>query len=231
MTTNAKAFHVRKNSLKTPQIVTLAERRQSLTLPRTTALTTKDLIRAREEVVANFAGITRKVPLMARYVARPYHTHLEAVAAKMHWWGFGIAEEIAALHHDSPEDLRWSLDRLRKEYGSRVAMLVDYVTQQDKSLPWLERQKRYIERLKDAPMEAVALSCADKLANMEDTIVNLKAGYTIESFLKAGTKLQIQKLNELGDLYSERLPARIVGEYYSALRELEKLAKQNAGNN
>jgi (p)ppGpp synthase/HD superfamily hydrolase len=184
-------------------------------------------MRAREEVVAMFSGITRKVPKGALFQPKPYATHQEATAAKVHWWGYSTAVEIAALHHDSPEDLKdlYTLARLKKQYGAGVASWVDWVTHQDKSLPWAERQKRYLDRLKRAPEEAVAISCADKLVNMEDTIVILKAGYSIDTILKAGTQAQLEKLRELGSLYSQRLPLRIVEEYMRTYRELEKLTR------
>lgn len=77
----------------------------------------------------------------------------------------------ATALHDTVEDTDVTLDDIRREFGDRVASLVDAET--DKPLPgenestsWRARKQAAIDRLASAPREAKIVAMGDKLSNM-----------------------------------------------------------------
>ncbi|MBD4501724.1 HD domain-containing protein, partial [Xanthomonas citri pv. citri] len=62
----------------------------------------------------------------------PYITHPVAVATILAEIGVTGPTLLAALLHDTVEDTDYSLERLRADFGSDVALLVDGVTKLDK---------------------------------------------------------------------------------------------------
>ena len=55
-----------------------------------------------------------------------------------------------------------------------------------------------------APDAAVALSCADKTANLIDFTMLMRKGHPIESFASRGFSVQLQKFEKLAELFSSR---------------------------
>jgi (p)ppGpp synthase/HD superfamily hydrolase len=83
-------------------------------------------------------------------------------------------EAIAALLHDAVEDQGGAatLDRIRTQFGSSVAAIVEACSDTD-VLPkpqWRARKEAYIEHLRTAPAPVLRVSLADKLNNLR-TIV------------------------------------------------------------
>jgi len=78
----------------------------------------------------------------------------------------------AGLLHDTIEDTRTDYDDLEAEFGARVAGLVAVLTK-DKRLPEAEREDRYFERLKTAPLEAKLCKVADTVYNLRDSTPTL----------------------------------------------------------
>ena len=82
-------------------------------------------------------------------------------------------EEIisAAILHDTVEDCpHVSLEDIRREFGDRIASLVDCESE-DKTKTWLERKKHTIMYLKnDASMEGRYIAMGDKLANIRSLV-------------------------------------------------------------
>ena len=64
------------------------------------------------------------------------------------------------------EDTSITLEDIRNSFGEKVASLVDAASEPDKSDTWENRKRHTIEYLKTAPMNALLLSCADKLDNI-----------------------------------------------------------------
>lgn len=61
----------------------------------------------------------------------------------------------AVLLHDNPEDCpEWTIERVRSEYGTEIACLVDWVT------------KPYHDRIENAPRAFFIIKFADRLHNM-----------------------------------------------------------------
>ena len=48
---------------------------------------------------------------------------------------------MASLLHDVIEDCEVTKENIEKIFGIRVAEMVDDVTEQDRSLPWVERKR------------------------------------------------------------------------------------------
>jgi (p)ppGpp synthase/HD superfamily hydrolase len=156
----------------------------------------------------------RKIP----YVSHPY-----AVGLMLMRLGYPEDVIVAGLLHDTVEDTTLKLDEIRKEFGDRVADLVVETSEADKTLPWEERKKRYIEHLRTASREAKAISCCDKLHNMRSMISSLKAGGNIWGNLKRGKADQLARFHQMLGIFKESLEEDLVREYDAALKELEKL--------
>ena len=67
-----------------------------------------------------------------RQTGDPYIVHPLAVAEILAGYGLDCRTLAAALLHDTVEDTDLTLERLRKEFGDEVAMLIDGVTKLDK---------------------------------------------------------------------------------------------------
>lgn len=110
-----------------------------------------------------------------RHVARDggekYFEHLRAVALIVIDWLRVTDYEliIASLGHDVVEDIdSWTIDRVRLEFGDRVAFLIDWMTK-----PPVEehgskeaRDKMYHDRFKFAPREFFLLKLPDRFHNL-----------------------------------------------------------------
>ena len=81
----------------------------------------------------------------------------------------------AGLLHDVVEDTPVTLPEVRQAFGTRVALLVDCVSE-DMSLPGPERKLAYREAVRVGPAEARAICAADKVCNIEDLRVTAASG-------------------------------------------------------
>jgi len=112
------------------------------------------------------AGQTRKSTNIA------YISHLLGVSSLVLEAGGDEDMAIAALLHDGPEDQggRATLNEIRSRFGGRVAHIVEGCSDslsddpEDKD-PWKDRKVTYLEHLKDADDDTLAVSLADKLHN------------------------------------------------------------------
>ena len=110
-------------------------------------------------------GQRRKGDGTEPYIAHPFRVALCLARA-----GLSPEAVAAGLLHDAIEETpRGKRGALRKELartvGQRVLDLVEGVTDQDPEADWYSRKDAYLEHLKIAPREALAVSCADKLDN------------------------------------------------------------------
>ena len=80
----------------------------------------------------------------------------------------------ACILHDVVEDTPYSLEDIRKEFGDRIAFLVDSETEdkladRPKEETWIERKKQLISKIESTDDKEVhILWLADKLSNMRD---------------------------------------------------------------
>jgi hypothetical protein len=176
---------------------------------------------------SDFESKRRKVPPGWPEEAPPFISHLFDVAMKLAAWGYDEECVAAGLLHDAVEDLPhlWTKERIATEFTPRTADLVDWVTQQNKSLSWEDRNKEYASRLKLAPIEAIAISLADKISNISSTLPILRAGIPLTSILKRGWLPNSEKFHELGGLFQSRLPLEHVLEFNDLLETFDSLAE------
>lgn len=74
----------------------------------------------------------------------------------------------AALLHDVIEDAGVTYDKLEREFGTRVAKLVQEESE-DKSKSWQERKAATIRHLESAKREVKLICLGDKLSNLRST--------------------------------------------------------------
>jgi guanosine-3',5'-bis(diphosphate) 3'-pyrophosphohydrolase len=104
-------------------------------------------------------------------LGEPYINHLIEVAQLVS----GALEEpdtnlvIAALLHDSIEDVGVTRDELVQRFGSDVADLVAEVTD-DKSLPEGERKRLQVENARKKSVRAQMIKLADKISNLRSIL-------------------------------------------------------------
>ncbi|WP_226038174.1 HD domain-containing protein [Aquibacillus saliphilus] len=105
----------------------------------------------------------------------------------------GLEEDIvtAGLLHDVVEDTDGTLEEISQIFGEKVAQLVAYASEPDKSLSWHERKQHTIETIKNAPLEAKLVVCADKIDNLTSILEKEhEIGITIWDSFKAGKEKQ-----------------------------------------
>ena len=152
---------------------------------------------------------TRKDP----DISIPYFSHLAGVAQILSIHNFSEDVIIAGVLHDLIEDViekgnaEYNEKRTKAEFGDNVYSLVDWVTQRKKDqnnikIAWEVRGQAYIDRLKGAPNEAKAISCADKIHNMQSIILAIDRGVPMWKHLKANPDDQIQKFQNLHNTVS-----------------------------
>jgi GTP pyrophosphokinase len=134
-------------------------------------------------------GVTRKS-------GEPYITHPVAVATILAEMQLDAETLAAALLHDVPEDTEVTLDDVRKQFGDKVARLVDGVTKL-KRIEWVSDRedvaraeslrKMFLAMADD--VRVVLIKLADRLHNMR----------TISALPK---QKQIEKARETLDIYA-----------------------------
>lgn len=109
----------------------------------------------------------------------PYREHLlEALEVLVRGAGVSTAEVLcAAVLHDVVEDTPCSTSEIAAAFGPRVAELVGWVTIPEPG-PDADRaavKEAYLDRLRDAPREAILVKLADRASNVQ-TLRNLTPG-------------------------------------------------------
>lgn len=123
-----------------------------------------------EEFLRAFAYALKKHRTQRRKGKRvPYIEHLMGVCSIVLHYGGGHEEAVAALLHDVVEDQGGKpvLEEIRREFGDRVAHLVQGCTDADTlpKPPWKERKQAYIAHVPHADAGVRLVSASDKLHN------------------------------------------------------------------
>ena len=163
----------------------------------------------------------------------PYLAHLIGVASLVLEAGGDEDLAIAALLHDVVEDCGGApmLREVRRQFGSRVAKIVDGCTDADvyPKPPWEERKKKYIARLKDEDEETRLVSAADKLNNVRSILSDYRAiGESVWSRFHGGREGTLWYYRTLRDEFLRDKPNRITRDLELAVDELESLAAAGA---
>jgi len=153
----------------------------------------------------------------------PYMSHIAGVAAILSRHGFEERVVAAGALHDVLEDCGVTHEQLSEKFGVNVADLVRHVSEEDKSLPWEDRKRLYLEHFSDKPWEAQAITLADKIDNFQSIIVCARAFGDPWAMFKRGRDAQVGRFRDLL-VRAQALPAHpLVDEYASVLTEVESL--------
>ncbi|MBD3288625.1 HD domain-containing protein [candidate division KSB1 bacterium] len=74
---------------------------------------------------------------------------------------------IAGILHDTLEDSTVTRKDISEVFGEKIAMLVEWASEPDRSDTWENRKQHTIDTVKIAPESALLVICADKLNNLE----------------------------------------------------------------
>lgn len=135
----------------------------------------------------------------------------------------------AGILHDVVEDTEVSGEDLQMMFGSEVAGLVIDVTEPSKRLPWKERKRVYLEHLRLAPLDAVAISAADRIHNKASFIQGYKEqGESLFSRFHADFPTTLSNDQQLFEVYKDRLGKDhpLVKELEKYMKELERISRQ-----
>ena len=72
----------------------------------------------------------------------------------------------AAALHDTVEDTDVTIQDIRREFGNRIASLVQTESVSDDEGTWHERKQKAIDLIARAPLDAKIVALGDKLSNM-----------------------------------------------------------------
>lgn len=138
------------------------------------ALNTQLLDRAIKFAVDAHAGTERRGKGFP-YIAHP----LEAMSIVATMTSDQELLSAAALH-DTVEDTDVDIEKIRQEFGDRVASLVEaesdtFVDNMDEASSWRMRKQAAIDRLAKASLEAKIVALGDKLSNMRAIAADYRA--------------------------------------------------------
>jgi (p)ppGpp synthase/HD superfamily hydrolase len=154
----------------------------------------------------------------------PYMSHVAGVAAILSRHRFDEEVVAAGALHDVLEDCGVGFDELVTKFGARVAELVRHVSEEDKSLPWEDRKRLYLEHFSSKPWDAQAITLADKIDNFQSIVVCAKAFGDPWKMFKRGREQQIARFRELEER-ATRLPAHaLIDEYVQTLAMVSALS-------
>lgn len=160
--------------------------------------------------------------------------HLQPVADLVRGAGGTDVQVAAAYLHDAVEDGggRAMLDRIRTEFGTDVAAIVEDLsdsvadtTTGEAKPPWLERKRAYIEKLAGEATTSLEVSVADKLHNATCILEDYEAvGAGLwERFNEKRPEAQLWYYTSLAAVFEARIPDyRLTGELTAVLTELER---------
>ncbi len=172
-----------------------------------------------------------------------YITHPVAVATILAELGMTPPTLAAALLHDTVEDTPYTLDKLRKDFGDEVAMLVDGVTKLDKVQYGDAAQAETVRKMVVAmarDIRVLVIKLADRLHNartwsyVSAASAERKARETLEIYAPLAHRLGMNTIkweledlsfatlypgvyDEIVRLVAERAPAR--EEYLAVVRD------------
>ena len=166
----------------------------------------------------------------------PYSAHLMIVAGLVLEDGGDETQAIAALLHDAVEDGggRPMLERIRAEFGTEVAAIVDACSDSldpGDTRSWRERKTAYLARLPDITDQAtLRVALADKVHNARSIVRDYRAeGHALwERFTNKTIDDQLWYYRASLDFFSTRHPGPLVEDLRRALAELEALAARDA---
>ena len=161
----------------------------------------------------------------------PYLAHLMSVAALVLEHGGGEDEAIAALLHDAVEDQGGAAmhRQIVEKFGDHVAEIVGGCSDSDQSPkpPWLDRKRRYIDRLGSALPGVRLVSAADKLHNVRTILTDFRLhGEPTFKRFRGGLRGTVWYYRAVADALRAARPAMggaMLEELEKQVMELERL--------
>lgn len=98
----------------------------------------------------------------------PAIVHPIAVAEILRCYGADKNVIAASYLHDVPEDTKFTLEDIKRNFGEDIAHLIDVASELDKSKPWEERKQNKINKMKEKVLREKLVVIADKISNIED---------------------------------------------------------------
>jgi len=153
----------------------------------------------------------------------PYIEHPTAVANILIKNNFPDEVVAAAFVHDVLEDTDFSEKDLLKELGEEVFAIVKTVSE-DKSLPWEERKKAYVEQVRGGSEEAKAVSIADKIHNATNILSDYdKSGPDIWKRFTGGYEKTLWSAELVLSMFKDSWNHPLISEYETLVEKLKKL--------
>jgi (p)ppGpp synthase/HD superfamily hydrolase len=162
----------------------------------------------------------RKGPLSKN---TPYLAHLMGVAALVLEDGGNEDEAIAALLHDSAEDIGANtIDTIRQLFGPRVVEIVmecsDSGLTLDEKLPWRERKEVHLQHARTMSESGLKVLLADKRYNLESLISEWnELGNEIWEHFNAGKENTLWYYHEMDAIFQWRCEGRMQQEFSDRL--------------
>ena len=158
----------------------------------------------------------------------PYISHLLAVCALVVEYGGDEDQAVAALLHDAPEDQggQEMLDRIRDEFGTRVASLVAACGEplELKHASWLERKEAFFRKLVDAPPDSLLIVAADKAHNLACLLDNYRSlGDAVFDRFNGGKAGTLWYYGRLADALASTVPCPLAFRLAEAARALQRV--------
>ncbi|AZN29203.1 bifunctional (p)ppGpp synthetase/guanosine-3',5'-bis(diphosphate) 3'-pyrophosphohydrolase [Flaviflexus salsibiostraticola] len=185
----------------------------------------------RQKVIRAYEIAERCHQGQSRKSGQPYITHPIAVATILAELGMDTDTLVAALLHDTVEDTGYSLESLKKEFGSDVAVLVDGVTKLDKVEYGEAAQAETVRKMVIAmskDIRVLLIKLADRLHNartwkyVSSSSAQAKARETLEIYAPLAHRLGMNSIKwELEDLSFKTL-------YPDVYREIERLVTERS---
>lgn len=173
----------------------------------------------------------------------PYISHLLTVSGKVIDVGGDEDEAIAALLHDTVEDVGVTFDEIQARFGLRVRELVDACTEPHKKpdwtggtqLSWVSRKALFVAQVRNPefPASAAKIIAADKLHNLGSLFKQLFQEGSVAWEALGGTPAdQIEHHGKLKDalgpkLRSDDLERSLWKELATLVNDVEQLHERH----
>jgi (p)ppGpp synthase/HD superfamily hydrolase len=174
---------------------------------------------------ARFAADRHSAQRRKGRTAEPYVNHLLEVAELVARTADDLDTNliVAALLHDTIEDVGVSREEIAERFGEDVASLVAEVTD-DKSLPKDTRKALQVANAAAKSTRAQALSAADKIANMRSVAASPPANWSFDRRVE-----YVHWARQVVGRY-DRLNGRLAAEFQLVSAELQEWEKSGGTN-
>ena len=163
----------------------------------------------------------------------PYVVHLFSVAVILS--NYTNDEDIiaAGLLHDTIEDVPgYTKEELEKDFGKRVAEIVEGVTEekfigQNEKATWRNRKEGYLEKLQQDSEEAMLVCAADKIHNLDSMIDGIKLqGEKYWSNFNSSAEGKLWFYEEVFKILKGRLNSSIVNELEQSINKAKEVLNE-----